>query len=66
MATIPERITVRQAYTAMIFFLESLYERTQSDEIGGLLGSLQLMDDGRPFDPAAWQDWLEAVEKLPD
>jgi len=50
----------------MIFFLEALYERTQSDEIGGLLGSLQLMDDGRPFDPAAWHDWVEAVKKLPD
>lgn len=48
----------------MFFFLETEYERVQSDEIGGLLGSLQLTVDGMPMDPGAWQDWLDAVGKL--
>ena len=43
----------------MVLFLETYYERTQSDEIGALLGSLQLLEDGKPADPAMWQDWLQ-------
>ncbi len=30
----------------MVSFLEHYYEQTKSDEIGALLGSLQLLDDG--------------------
>jgi hypothetical protein len=66
MAKIPERMTVQQAYTAMIFFLEGRYELTDSDEIGGLLGSMQLLEDGKPADPALWHDWLKAVENISD
>jgi len=64
MTTIPEQISVQQAYRAMCFFLEAYNSRGPSDEIEILLGNLQLMDDGNPFDPAAWDDWLEAVGKL--
>lgn len=60
-----EKLTIEQAYQAMVFFLEHEYELTKSDEIGGLLGSLSLSiwSDGKPADPAAWQDWLDAVER---
>lgn len=40
------------------------YEQTQSDEIGEILGSLQLLEDGKPADPAMWEDWLESIEKI--
>jgi len=54
-----EKLTPTEAFQAMILFLETYYERTQSDEIGALLGSLQLLEDGKPADPAMWQDWLQ-------
>lgn len=56
-------ITTEQAYAAMFFFLEDLYSRTKSDEIGGLLGGMAFLNDGRPSDPAIWTEWQRAVEK---
>ena len=51
------------AYAAMFYFLKDLYTRTQSDEIGSLLGSMSLREDGRPWDRAFEADWQRAVEK---
>jgi hypothetical protein len=48
----------------MILFLETYYEQTQADDIGALLGSLQLLEDGKPADPALWQDWLKSSESV--
>ena len=48
------------AYQAMFRFLEKYYERTQSDDVGALLGSMSLMEDGMPADSAMWQEWQEA------
>ncbi|MBB1631345.1 MULTISPECIES: hypothetical protein [Cupriavidus] len=59
-------LTIEQAYRAMFYFLEHEYELTKSDELGGILGSLswQVWEGGHgPADPAAWNDWLEAVRK---
>lgn len=64
MTTIPERLTLKQAYLAMFIFLDKEYERVPSDELGGLLGSLQLTVNSMPMDPGAWEDWLDAVQKL--
>jgi hypothetical protein len=25
---------------------------------------MQLLQDGKPADPAMWQDWIECVEKI--
>ena len=52
------------AYQAMTAFLEKYYSLTHAGEVGALLGSMQLMEDGRPADPAIWDDWLEAVRSL--
>lgn len=46
----------------MFAFLKAYYDRGQSDEIGGLLGSLSLLQDGSPADPAYLSDWNAAVE----
>ena len=43
---------------------ETYYEQTQADDIGALLGSLQLLEDGKPADPALWQDWLKSSESV--
>jgi len=58
-----ERISVNDAYRAMFRFLEAYFERTKADEVAVLLGSMNLADDGKPMDPAMWQDWLVAVRE---
>ncbi|MYN05191.1 hypothetical protein GTP41_24145 [Pseudoduganella sp. DS3] len=52
----------QQAYKAMFKFLEKYYELTNSGEVGALLGSMALIEDGKPLDPALWDDWMAAVE----
>jgi hypothetical protein len=56
-------MTSDQAYAAMFFFLEDFYQRTHSDEIGGLLGSMSVLADGSPADGAIVADWRRAVER---
>lgn len=60
-----QTLSVEQAYRSMFYFLEKEYERTNADEIGGLLGSLSwhITAGHGPADPGAWQDWQEAVHK---
>ena len=61
-----QKLTIEQAYRAMFYFLEREYELTKSDELGGMLGSLfwHVWTHGGPADPAAWQDWLDAVQQV--
>ena len=54
----------KDAYLAMFAFLENMYRRTNSDYLGGLLGSMCLLEDGSTADPAMWSDWLEALKYL--
>lgn len=55
-------LTLEQAYLAMFSFLAGHYERSKSDDVGALLGSMSLLPDGRPADPAIVEDWRLAVE----
>jgi hypothetical protein len=57
------KLDVRQAYLAMFFFLDHLYDLTKDSSLGGFLGSMQLLKDGMPADNAYWEDWLNAVGK---
>ena len=59
-------LTEQQAYLAMFRFLETIYETTQSDDIGGLLGSMSLLADGGPADSALRSDWAAAVKAALD
>ncbi len=59
-----EKLTERQAFEVMALFLEGFYERTQSDDVGGLLSDLLILEDDTTADPAAWQDWMECVQKV--
>ena len=56
-------LTPRQAYLAMFEFLRQYYLRglSESDEIGGLLGSMSLLANGQPADAAYKSDWAAAV-----
>jgi len=57
-------LSAEQAFRAMGLFLENYFERTGYDELGFLLTDLQILDDGKPLDPAAWEDWLACVERI--
>lgn len=57
-------MTEKEAYDAMVRFLDQVYERTKSDELGGLLGSMTPLEDGDPADPALKNDWNEAVKAV--
>lgn len=57
------KLTILQAYNAMRLFLERYYTQTSSDDVGALLSDLLFLEDGSTADPAAWNDWLESVNK---
>jgi len=54
-------LNVNEAYLAMFEFLERYYKRTKSDDIGGLLGSMSLLEDGVPIDKYLWDEWLSSL-----
>ena len=58
------KISPIEAYQAMLFFLEEVYRMTRSDDLAGFLGGWQLTSEGKTMDPAAWQDWLRALEVI--
>jgi hypothetical protein len=59
-----EKLTLIQAYKAMVSFLEDYYFRFDLHNLGDILSSISLMPDGTPADSAAWIDWLDAVKKV--
>ena len=59
-----KQISYLQAFKAMQHFLEKYYEQTHSDDIGSLLGDMEL--DAKTIktrDPAAWSDWIECIKR---
>lgn len=57
-------LTEKQAYSAMVFFLDNIYKRMPTDELGGLLGSMSWMGDEEPVDAAYVEEWKQAVQKV--
>lgn len=58
------QLTEEEAYQAMFKFLENYYFLTKADDVGGLLGSMNIIEDGKPLDIAMWHDWLKCVEEV--
>ncbi|WP_432663370.1 hypothetical protein R9X47_22665 [Wukongibacter baidiensis] len=56
-------LSKKEAYKAMILFLENYYSLSNSEYIADLLSSMMLLGDGKPADSALWEDWIEAVNK---
>jgi hypothetical protein len=56
------QLSPQQAYLAMFAFLEEEFRLCPSDEIGSLLGSMSLLPDGSPADPAVVKQWQKAIE----
>ncbi len=58
-------LSAEQAFQAMAQFLEQYYDRVgKKAELAVVLSEMQIMPDGRPADPAAWEDWLDAVRAV--
>lgn len=59
-------LTTRQAYEAMVKFLEAYYPHAPADGLSGLLSdvSTSIWQNRMPGDPAAWYDWLKAVQEV--
>ena len=59
-------LSPEQAFQAMFVFLNGYYQRTErTGELGAVLGDMQInAKDGLPFDRAAWDDWLTAVNSV--
>lgn len=51
-----EKITILEAYKAMITFLDDYYLRFGQDSVRDILSSIHLLKDGTSADPAAWFD----------
>ena len=56
-------LSPEQAFQAMFIFLNDYYQRTEGKaELGAVLGDIQMNPrDGMPADPAAWADWISAI-----
>lgn len=61
-----QRLSPEQAFAAMVLFLERYCARGGcGDDLAGLLGDIHINErDGLPIDPAAWTDWLSAIEDV--
>ena len=58
-------LTIEESYMAMLKFIEGYYYRlNQPDLLAMLLGGFRLRTDGLAVDPAAWEDWLDAVNEV--
>ena len=61
MATLSEK----QAYAAMILFLDRYNRDTKSrGEIGSIISGMHFVGETETFDPAYWEEWLEDVDKV--
>jgi hypothetical protein len=57
-----DNLTPQEGFRAMFLFLDAFYRETSGTaNIGEVLGELNPAIDGKSSDPAAWENWLEAV-----
>lgn len=52
----------KTAFHAMSIFLNQYAERVKND-LYTVIGDIAIMQDGLTTDPAAWDEWIEAVER---
>ena len=56
----------REALEAMGHFLQAYYDRGhhKDSDLPLVIHSIEILSDGITADPAAWDDWLDAVRKV--
>lgn len=55
-------LTDEQAYAAMYYFLDQWFFQSGNGELGGLLGEMSLLPDGKPVVSSISESWKEAVQ----
>ncbi|PWB61518.1 MAG: hypothetical protein C3F17_12745 [Bradyrhizobiaceae bacterium] len=59
-----ETITLETAFHALHYYAAALAARIPSSgDLAALAGETAILPDGGPADPAAWSDFLEAVDR---
>jgi sulfur relay (sulfurtransferase) DsrC/TusE family protein len=59
------KLTYLQAYNASSRFLDMYYwHMLPADNVAGLLGEMAFLKDGNTADPAIWDNWVLAIEKI--
>ena len=58
------RISVEQGFAAMFEFLRNYRKEMNTANVADVLGDVQPAYGGKSSDPAAWADWIRAVEKV--
>lgn len=58
-----ETLTTREAFLVMSDFIWRFAQRA-GDDLITLLGDTALEADGAPTDPAAWEDWVNCVDRI--
>jgi hypothetical protein len=60
-----KKLTIDEAYDAVVDYLDKYYNRTgYTGGIGALLSEMYLLTDGTSADPAALEDWKKSVDKI--
>ena len=58
-------LSIQQGYTCMFNFLDKIYFKTYLDDLGSILGSMDInLEDGKPMDLAMLDDWKDAVNSI--
>jgi len=57
-------LTINEAYSAMIYFLENYAYLTNSAETRKLLDEIMALKDGKPVDQENWNEWMLSVKKI--
>lgn len=58
------KLNTLQAFNAMTLYLDKYYFANLSDDLGSLLGGFQLFEEGSTWDPAAWHDWINSINRV--
>lgn len=57
-------MNLKEGYRIMFTFLDTYYWKHISDELELLLGSMSLLSDNSPADPAFEEDWEKAIYEV--
>ncbi|MFH1254109.1 MAG: hypothetical protein V1646_01610 [bacterium] len=57
-------LSLKEAYNAMIYLLETYHARTNFKDIANLLEDMRLLNNGTSTNPVAWDNWLEVVDLI--
>lgn len=60
------KLTIKQAFFAMFYLLDAYFEKENTGDLGGLLGSLNpyLFDGKMPADVAIFDDWKRCIHDV--